>query len=225
MVEAIPSHYYRLIIIIILRAKLLILAEYSKILGYFAIFCDDLWVEHQLHLSRDVAPVVGCLLRVASCFSLILHDAEHLRNQPLLPRATIYDQNVHVTVVPVFFVFFILFNHETTWIEIAIETAVGGGELQDAVVRVGHTAGIVLCVAIVPDHLFRGCIRQYLHRAPQHHSLEAFGIAEIDAGLGVGLVLSHTYRKCVGCKVEGFDTLTLAWLQHSLGPRKTFLVY
>ena len=86
-----------------------------------------------------------------------------------------------------------LLNYKTTWIEIAIETAVGGGELQDAVVGVGDAARVILLVAIVPDHFFRGSIHQHLHRAPQHHSLEAFGIAEIDAGLGVGLVLSHTY--------------------------------
>ena len=118
-----------------------------------------------------------------------------------------------------------LLNYKTTWIEIAIETAVGGGELQDAVVGVCHAAWVVLRISIPPNHLFALGIGQHLHRAPQHHSLETFGIAEIDAGLGVGLVVGHTYRKCVGRKVEGFDTLTLAWLQHSLGPRKTFLIY
>ena len=73
-----------------------------------------------------------------------------------------------------------LLNHETTRIEIAVEATIGGGELQHAVVGVGYTTGIVLLVAIVPDHLFRGGIRQYLHRTPQHHALEAFRIAEID---------------------------------------------
>ena len=33
-----------------------------------------------------------------------------------------------------------LLNHKTAWIEITIETAVGGGELQNAVVRVGYTS-------------------------------------------------------------------------------------
>ena len=51
-----------------------------------------------------------------------------------------------------------LFNHKTTWIKIAIEAAVSGGELQNAVVRIGDTAGIVLLVALVPNHFLRGCI-------------------------------------------------------------------
>ena len=86
-----------------------------------------------------------------------------------------------------------LLNHETTRIEIAVEATIDGGKFQHAVVGVGYTTGIVLLVAIVPDHLFRGGIRQYLHRASEHYTLEAFGIAEIDACLGIGLVLSHTY--------------------------------
>jgi len=49
--------------------------------------------------------------------------------------------------------FIFLFNHETTWIEIAVETTVDGGELQHAVVGIGYTARIVLLVAIAPDHL------------------------------------------------------------------------
>ena len=86
-----------------------------------------------------------------------------------------------------------LFNHKTAGIEIAVETAVGGGELQDAIVRVGYTTGIVLLIAIAPDHLLALGIRQYLHCTTQHHTLETFSIAEIDRGLGVSLVLSHTY--------------------------------
>ena len=89
-----------------------------------------------------------------------------------------------------------LFHHstnETAGIKIAVETSAGGGELQDAVVRVGHTARVVLLITLAPDHLFRGGIRQYLHRTSEHHALEAFGIAEINAGLGISLVLSHTY--------------------------------
>ena len=46
-----------------------------------------------------------------------------------------------------------LINHKTSRIEIAVEAAVGGGELQDAVVRVGDTAGIVFRVTVAPDHL------------------------------------------------------------------------
>ena len=88
---------------------------------------------------------------------------------------------------------FHLLNYKTTWIKIAIETAIGGGELQDAIVRVGHTTGIVLLVAITPNHLLALGIRQYLHRTAQHHALETLSIAEIDRGLGVSLVLSHTY--------------------------------
>ena len=84
-------------------------------------------------------------------------------------------------------------NDETTWIEIAIETAVGGGELQDAVVGICHAAWVVLRVSITLNHLFALGIRQHLHLAAQHHSLETFGIAEIDAGLGIGFVVGHTY--------------------------------
>ena len=58
-----------------------------------------------------------------------------------------------------------LLNHKTTWIEITIETTIGGGELQNAVVRVGYTTGIVLLVAIAPNHLLALSIRQYLHCA------------------------------------------------------------
>ena len=61
--------------------------------------------------------------------------------------------------------FIFLFNHEATWIEITVETAIGGGELQHAVIGIGNAARIVLLVAIVPDHFFRGGIRQHLHRA------------------------------------------------------------
>ena len=85
------------------------------------------------------------------------------------------------------------FNNKTTWIKIAVETAIGSSELQDTVVRIGDTAGVVLLVAVAPDHLLLGSIRQHLHCAAQHHALETFCIAEIDAGLGVGLVVSHTY--------------------------------
>ena len=46
-----------------------------------------------------------------------------------------------------------LLNHKTTWIEITIETTIGGGEFEYAVVRVGHAAGVVLLIAIAPDHL------------------------------------------------------------------------
>ena len=54
------------------------------------------------------------------------------------------------------FIVHYLLNYKTTGIEITIETTIGGGELQDAVVRVGYTTGIVLLVAIAPDHLLRG---------------------------------------------------------------------
>ena len=79
-------------------------------------------------------------------------------------------------------------NYETTWIEIAIETAVGGGELQDAVVGVCHAAWVVLRISIPPNHLFALGVSQHLHRASQQHTFEAFGIAEIDAGLRIGLL-------------------------------------
>ena len=106
----------------------------------------DLTVEHQLHLSRDVAPVAGRshndgigllhhlqyplriilseyaflfraaghtaraglygqvvgidhLHRITMFFRLLLHDAEHLRNQSLLSRTSVYYQYVHITVV------------------------------------------------------------------------------------------------------------------------------
>ena len=65
-----------------------------------------------------------------------------------------------------------LLNYETSWIEITVETAVGGGELQHAVVRVSDTSRVVLLVAIVPDHFFRSGISQYLHRTSEHHALK-----------------------------------------------------
>ena len=46
-----------------------------------------------------------------------------------------------------------LLNYKTTWIKIAIESTIGGGELQDAVIRVGDAAGVVLLITIAPDHL------------------------------------------------------------------------
>ena len=51
-----------------------------------------------------------------------------------------------------------LLNYKTAGIKIAIETTIGGGKLQNAVVRVGYTTGIVLLVAITPNHLFRGWV-------------------------------------------------------------------
>ena len=87
----------------------------------------------------------------------------------------------------------ILFNDETPWIKVAVETAIDGGELQHAIVRVAHTAGVVLLIALVPDHFFRSGISQHLHRTSKHHAFKPFGIAKIDASLRVNLVLSHTY--------------------------------
>ena len=84
-----------------------------------------------------------------------------------------------------------LFYHKTAGIEIAVEAAVGGGEFQDTVVGVGDAAGIVFRVAVSPDHLLGGGICQHLHRAAQHHALEALGIAEVYSGLGIRLVVSH----------------------------------
>ena len=86
----------------------------------------------------------------------------------------------------------VLLNEETAGIEVAVETAVGGGELQYAVIRVGHAARIIFCVTLAPNHLLALGVCQYLHRATQHHALETLGIAEIDAGLGIGLVVGHT---------------------------------
>ena len=84
-----------------------------------------------------------------------------------------------------------LFYHKTSGIEIAVEAAVGGGELEHTVVGVGDAAGVILLVTVTPDHLLRSGVRQHLHRASQHHPLEAIGIAEVDAGLGIRLVVSH----------------------------------
>ena len=72
------------------------------------------------------------------------------------------------------------FNHKTARIKIAIETTIGGGELQDAVVRVGDATRVVLLIAFVPDHLLALGIRQYLHRTTQHHTFETFSVTEID---------------------------------------------
>ena len=91
------------------------------------------------------------------------------------------------------FIVHYLLNYKTTGIEITIETTIGGGELQNAVVGVSHATWVVLLVAITPNHLLTLGIRQYLHSTTQHHTFETFGIAEINRGLGVSLVLSHTY--------------------------------
>ena len=69
-----------------------------------------------------------------------------------------------------------LLNYKTTWIKIAIETTIGGGELQNTIVRVGDATWIVLLIAVAPNHLLRGSIRQYLHRTAQHHTFETLGI-------------------------------------------------
>ena len=37
---------------------------------------------------------------------------------------------------------YLLLNNKATWIKIAIEATIGGGELQHAVVRVGYTARV-----------------------------------------------------------------------------------
>ena len=100
-----------------------------------------------------------------------------------------------------------LLNYKTTWIEIAIESAIGGGELQDAVVRVCYTTGIVLLVTIVPNHLLTLGIRQHLHRATQHHTFETFSITEIDRGLGVNIVVSHAEGEGVGGEIERLNAL------------------
>ena len=85
-----------------------------------------------------------------------------------------------------------ILKNKTTWIKIAIEAAIGGGELQNAIVGIGYTAWVILLVALAPDHLLAPGIRQHLHCATKHHTLKTLGIAEIDAGLGIGLVVSHT---------------------------------
>ena len=100
---------------------------------------------------------------------------------------------------------------KTPRIEITIETAIGGGELQDAIVGVGDVAGIVLDVAVAPNHLLAFGIGQHLHRAAQHHAYEAFCIAEIDTRLGVGLVVGHTQRESVGGEIEHLNAFTNPW--------------
>ena len=81
-----------------------------------------------------------------------------------------------------------LLNHKTARVEITVEAAVGGSEFEDAVVRVGDAAGIVLRVTLAPNHFLRGGIRQYLHSASEHHALKSLGIAKIDACLRVCFV-------------------------------------
>ena len=118
-----------------------------------------------------------------------------------------------------------LFNHETTWIKVAVETAIGGGELQDAVIRIGHTARIILCIALTPNYLLALGICQDFHCATKHHTFKPFYIAEVDAGLGIRFVVGHTQREGVSGKIERRDALTLARCQHSLGAGIALVIY
>lgn len=118
-----------------------------------------------------------------------------------------------------------LLNHKTTGIEITVETAIGGGELQDAVVRVGDAARVVLLVAVAPDLLFRGSVRQYFHRTAQHHALEALSVTEIDTGFGVGLIVDYTQGEGIGGKIEYFNAVADARRQHRLGAGIALLIH
>ncbi len=70
----------------------------------------------------------------------------------------------------------ICLKNKATWIEITVETAIGGGELQNAIVGVGYAARIILLVSLAPNHLFARSICQNLHRSAKHHTLETVGI-------------------------------------------------
>ena len=63
---------------------------------------------------------------------------------------------------------------KTTWIKVAVETAIEGGELQHAVVGIGYARRIVLLVALTPNHLLALSVCQHLHCATKHHTLETF---------------------------------------------------
>ena len=84
-----------------------------------------------------------------------------------------------------------LFDYKTAGIEIAVETAVGGSELEDTVVGIGDAAGIVFHVTVAPYHLLALGIGQHLHCTAQHNALKALGVAEVDAGLGIRLVMGY----------------------------------
>ena len=120
---------------------------------------------------------------------------------------------------------YLLLNNKATWIKIAIEAAIGGGELQNAIVGIGYAPRVVLLVALAPNHLLALGIGQHLHRATKHHALETLGIAEIDAGLGIGLIVRYTQREGVCGKIKDFDALSFTWCQHGLGARITLVIY
>ena len=119
----------------------------------------------------------------------------------------------------------LLLNYKTTWIKIAIETTIGGGEFKNAIVGVGYARRVVLLVALAPNHLLALGVCQHLHRATQHHALETLGIAEVDAGLGIGLIVGYTQREGVCGKIKDFDALSFTWCQHGLGAWIALVIY
>ena len=120
---------------------------------------------------------------------------------------------------------YLLLNNKATWIKIAIEAAIGGGELQNAIVGIGYAPRVVLLVALAPNHLLALGICQDFHCATKHHTLETLGIAEIDASLWIGFVVGHAQREGVGGKIKDFDAFAFTRCQHGLGAGIALVIY
>ena len=105
-----------------------------------------------------------------------------------------------------------------------IEPAILGGELEDAVVGIGHALFVIKLVTNSPDHLLRSAIRQDGHRPPQHDTPIEPLVEEVDASLGVGGKLSDSHRRGVGREVDVLDPHSLPGRQHGLGVGKPSFV-
>ena len=117
-----------------------------------------------------------------------------------------------------------LFYYETTGIEVTVETAFGGSELQDAIVGIGHSARIILSISLTPYHILALLVGQNLHGTFQHYGAEVTLVTQIDGRFRVCPVMSHTNREGIGGEIEHLYALALAWRQHGLHTRIAFLI-
>ena len=117
-----------------------------------------------------------------------------------------------------------LLYDETTGIEVTVEAALCGRELQNTIVGVGDSTGIVLCISLTPYHILALLVGQNLHGTFQHYGTEVILVTQIDGSFRVCPVMSHTNREGISGEIEHLYALALAWRQHGLHTRIAFLI-
>ena len=111
--------------------------------------------------------------------------------------------------------------------QVAVVAAGFGGELQDAVIRVGDALLVEDRVALPPDQVFRFLVCEDFHGALQHDAFvpdQAF-VIKVDAGFGVLPVLAHPHGRSVGGEPELLQAVSFPRHQHGLDIGKTAVIH